>query len=173
MIPVFAAISLLSVAFPDAATYLHPLSGFYEAIALASFFLLLCAFVDEDENERQAFFHSTGTQKQHVSATIGAFQFPVVLLVLLVLLVVTCITQATGKYCETSTKFYFAHIWVIIITMLSTVVAIMAILRFYKVLKPTINHRKPLLKLVAFKGIVFLSFLQEVSLLILNCRSYK
>lgn len=133
MIPIFAAISFLSVAFPDASTYLHPISGFYEAIALASFFLLLCAFVDEDDNGRQAFFHSTGTQKQHISATIGAYQFPVVSLVLLV---VTSITQAAGKYCETSNKFYFAHIWVIIITMLSTVVAITAILRFYKALSP-------------------------------------
>jgi hypothetical protein len=159
MIPVFAAVSFLSVAFPESSTYLHPVSALYEALALASFFLLLCAFVDEDDHEREAFFSSTGTQKQHVAATIGAFQFPCVALLLLI---VTVITQAVGTFCETSNKIYFAHIWVIILTILSTIVAIMSILRFYKVLKPTINNRKPLSKLLAFKAIVFLSFVQEV-----------
>jgi hypothetical protein len=167
MVPVFAIISFLSVAFPATETYIHPITALYEALALASFFLLLCAFVDENETERQAFFSSTGTQKQHVSATIGAFQFPVVMLILLL---VTVITQAMGTFCETSNKFYFAHIWVVIITIISTIAAIMSILRFYKVLKPTINHRKPLPKLLAFKGIVFLSFLQEVGFSSRECQ---
>lgn len=54
-------------------------------------------------------------------------------------------------------------IQVTVITLLSTIIAIMSILKFYKALKPRINHRKPLSKLVAFKGIVFLNFIQNVS----------
>ncbi|KAK0122057.1 hypothetical protein ONS95_010321 [Cadophora gregata] len=37
----------------------------------------------------------------------------------------------------------------------------MSILKFYKALKPKIHHRKPLSKLIAFKGIVFLNFIQN------------
>jgi Organic solute transporter Ostalpha len=125
-IPVFAVVSFLSVAFNDAAIYLKPVAGLYEAFALAGFFILLCAFVQEDDNEREFFFQSSGTTKHYLvllpplsvshsaltsvkAATIGAFQFPVVMLIVLI---VTCITQAAGTYCETSNKVYFAHIWV-------------------------------------------------------------
>jgi len=51
---------------------------------------------------------------------------------------------------------------VTIITLISTAVAIMSIIRFYKAQKPVISGRKPLPKLIAFKGIVFLNFIQNV-----------
>ncbi|KAH7413086.1 organic solute transporter Ostalpha-domain-containing protein [Cadophora sp. MPI-SDFR-AT-0126] len=143
MIPVFAACSFFSVAFNHAALYIKPIDDLYEAFALASFFLLLCAFIEENDAARQTFFTTSGTMKQYTAAAFGAFQFPVVMLILLV---VTEITEAAG---------------VTIMTLVSTVVAIMSILKFYKALKPRINHRKPLSKLVAFKGIVFLNFIQN------------
>lgn len=159
MIPVFAIISFVSVIWYDGADWLKPIEDVYEAFALASFFLLLCAFVQEDDNERQAFFHTSGTMKQYTAATIGCFQFPVVMLIVLI---VTEVTQATGKYCKTSNNVHFAHIWCTILMVISTVVAISSLLRFYKALKPTIHHRKPLPKLIGFKVIVFLSFIQNV-----------
>ncbi|KAG4439021.1 hypothetical protein IFR05_005485 [Cadophora sp. M221] len=143
MIPVFSACSFLSITFNDAALYINPIDDLYEAFALASFFLLLCTFVQEDDVERHAFFTTSGTTKHYTAATFGAFQFP---LVMLILLVATEITEAVG---------------ITIITLLSTTVAIMSVLKFYKTLKPTINHRKPLPNLVAFKGIVFLNFIQN------------
>ncbi|KAH8758716.1 organic solute transporter Ostalpha-domain-containing protein [Hyaloscypha sp. PMI_1271] len=158
VIPVFAVVSFLSIVFNDAAVYLKPIEDLYEAVALAGFFLLLCAFVQESDEERQRFIAMSGTTKQYLAATIGAFQFPVIMLVVLV---VTEITEAMGTYCATSSKLYFAHIWLTIITLLSTTVAIMSIIRFYKALKPTIPQRKPLPKLIAFKGIVFLNFIQN------------
>ncbi len=82
---------------------------------------------------------------------------------MLILLVVTEITEATGSYCSTSNEVYFAHIWVTVLTLFSTTIAIISILKFYKALKATVNHRKPLSKLVAFKGIVFLNFIQNVN----------
>ncbi|KUJ18918.1 DUF300-domain-containing protein [Mollisia scopiformis] len=159
MIPVFAILSFLSVIWYDGAEYLKPIESAYEAFALASFFLLLCAYVQEDDNERQTFLQTSGTMKQYTAATIGSFQFPVVMIVLLV---VTEITQATGSYCETSNSIHFAHIWVTVLSALSTVVAISSVLRYYKALKPTIKHRKPLSKLVGFKAIVFLNFVQTI-----------
>ncbi|KAN0092106.1 DUF300 domain containing protein [Hyaloscypha variabilis] len=157
-IPVFAIMAFLSVAFNDAAIYIKPIEDLYEAFALAGFFLLLCAFVEESDEERQTYFTTSGTTQPYLAATVGAFQFPVVMLILLV---VTEITQAMGTYCATSNKIYFAHIWVTIITLISTAVAIMSIIRFYKAQKPVISGRKPLPKLIAFKGIVFLNFIQN------------
>ncbi|KAK0122058.1 hypothetical protein ONS95_010322 [Cadophora gregata] len=107
MIPVFALCSFLSVVANDAALYVKPIDDLYEAFALATFFLLLCAFVEENDVERQAFFTASGTMKQYTAATFGAFQFP---LLMLILLVVTEITEAAGLYCATSNKPYFAHI---------------------------------------------------------------
>ncbi|KAF4627472.1 hypothetical protein G7Y89_g10686 [Cudoniella acicularis] len=108
VIPVFAVMSFLSVAFNDAAIYLKPVGGAYEAFALAAFFLMMCAFVHEDETERQAFITASGVAKQYMSATVGVFQFPVMMLIIMI---ATDITVATGSYCETSNNIHFAHIW--------------------------------------------------------------
>lgn len=158
IIPVFAVIAFLSVTFEDAAIYIKPFEDLYEAFALASFFLLLCAFVQEDEAERETFFQASGTTKQYLATTIGVFQFPVVMFIVLL---GTTISQAIGKYCAASNKVYFAHIWLTIITVLTIIVAISGILNFYKALKTRISHRHPLPKLIGFKGIVFLNFVQS------------
>ena len=65
MVPVFSVVTFLSVAFYDTAIYIKPVEDFYEAIALAGFFLLLCEFVQENEEDRQAFLASSGSTKQH------------------------------------------------------------------------------------------------------------
>lgn len=65
MVPIFSLISFLSVAFYDSAIYIKPVEDVYEAIALASFFLLLCEYIQENESERQEFLASSGSMKQH------------------------------------------------------------------------------------------------------------
>jgi hypothetical protein len=65
-IPVFAIVAFISVAFNDAAIYLKPIEDLYEALALAGFFLLLCAFVQESDEERQTYFMTSGTTKQYL-----------------------------------------------------------------------------------------------------------
>lgn len=71
MIPVFAILSFLGVCFMDASIYLTPFEDLFESFALASFFLLMCTFVHEDEDERQAFFQTSGTiANYHVSICI-------------------------------------------------------------------------------------------------------
>jgi len=47
IIPVFAVMSFLSIAFNDAAIYIEPLESLYESFALSAFFLLLLAFIAE------------------------------------------------------------------------------------------------------------------------------
>jgi uncharacterized membrane-anchored protein len=81
---------------------------------------------------------------------------------MLFVFILTEITEATGTYCATSDKLYFAHIWVSIITAISTGLAIMSVLKFYKSMKTRVGQRKPMAKLIAFKGIVFVTWLQNV-----------
>lgn len=127
LVPVFAIISFLTVAFEDTSIYLTPLVSLYEAIAFTGFFMLLCEFINPDEAARNAYFVQNGIMsrftvrcsstlllliyytKQIQRASIGVFQFPVVMIVNLA---ATDITQATGIYCKTSDKPQFAHIWV-------------------------------------------------------------
>lgn len=160
-IPVFAVISFLSICFEDAAIYIEPIRDVWEAFALVAFFLLMCAFVMEDDEERRAFFATSGLSQAYTSAATACFQFPIVQIVVAL---ATAATQAIGIYCGTSNKLYFAHIWLTIIKGASTAFAVMGILKFYKPLKPQIKHRGVISKLVAFKGIVFLNFIQTVSL---------
>ena len=89
------------------------------------------------------------------------------------------ITQGAGDYCEYSLSPKFAHIWVtgqhlqpyivshvlirlLVINSITVSVAVMAILNTYKRLKsePEFAKHKPLLKLVSFKLIVGINFLQ-------------
>jgi Organic solute transporter Ostalpha len=48
-----------------------------------------------------------------------------------------------------------------IITAVSTAVALISTIRFYNAMKKQISHRKLLSKLIAFKAIVFLTFIQN------------
>ena len=67
LIPAYAIVSFLSVAFPDAATYLEPWTDVYESVALASFFLLLIVYLVPVPEKQEAFFDRLPTRdrKQH------------------------------------------------------------------------------------------------------------
>lgn len=51
MIPIYTISSTLAIAFPAAHVYLITISETYEAFALASFFLLLVAFLGDGEGD--------------------------------------------------------------------------------------------------------------------------
>ncbi|TVY40956.1 Transmembrane protein [Lachnellula occidentalis] len=158
MVPVFSLVTFLSIAFNGSAIYIKSIEAVYEGIAFSSFFLLLCEFVRENEEDRLAFLATSGATKQHKFACIGVFQLPIAMLLQLI---VTDITQAVGVYCEESNKLYFAKIWVCDHSQ-CTSLAILSVLKFYKVTKDVTKPRKPLSKLLAFKAIIGLSFLQNL-----------
>ena len=56
MLPVFSVLSFLGVTFPNAYAYLDPWRDVWEAIAIGSFFLLLCEFVSPSPDFRDVFF---------------------------------------------------------------------------------------------------------------------
>ncbi len=61
-IPVFAVVSFLAILLESRAVYLTPLTDLYEAWALAGFFLLLCAYISGDGEEREKMLHEKGKQ---------------------------------------------------------------------------------------------------------------
>ncbi|KAM3068496.1 hypothetical protein ACMFMG_009635 [Clarireedia jacksonii] len=155
-LPIFSLISLLCILSPSSAIYILPLADLYEAFSFAAFFLLLCTYI------RDAQAHSltaSASPVQTYKAALKIFQFPAVMLLVVV---ITEITEALGVYCDTQTKVYFAKLWCTILKALSTVVAIVTLLPFYKRTLPVIRSRSPTAKLLAFKGIVFLNFIQTL-----------
>ena len=87
---------------------------------------------------------------------------------MLLVLIVTEITEATGSYCATSNKLYFAKIWLTLINLVSTAIAIFSVLKFYKALKPNIDSRKPLSKLVAIQRNCISQFSSEHDIFVLD-----
>ncbi|KAL1874183.1 hypothetical protein Plec18167_006120 [Paecilomyces lecythidis] len=63
---------------------------------------------------------------------------------------------------------HFAHVWLQVITSLSTSVAVNAILQFYMNMKGYMTEHRPLFKLLAFKLIVGLVLLEKIIFLILT-----
>lgn len=56
LVPIYAVLSFLAIAFPNAYVYLTAWVDVFQAIALCAFFLLLCDFVSPRQEERAIFF---------------------------------------------------------------------------------------------------------------------
>ncbi|KAG6994070.1 N amino acid transport system protein [Physcia stellaris] len=177
LVPVFAIISFLSVAFPEAATYLEPWTDVYESVALASFFLLLVVYLVPVSEKQDTFFDrlplkdrrgketANGSLKWFRKTWISVFQYPIVAFLVAL---ATDITQSAGLFCVASSKPHFAHIWLQAIRSISVAIAFLAIVGLYTRLRPDLAAHQPFAKLLGIKGIVFLSFVQNIVFTILH-----
>ena len=85
----------------------------------------------------------------------------------------TVVALAENFYCEASNKPRYAHIWVTVLKVIVTVVAIVASIRFDKEMKKQLAPHKAMLKLFSFKGIIGLHAMQTVRLTFASCTSLK
>ncbi len=76
-----------------------------------------------------------------------------------------CTTEGARVYCDFSNDPHFAKLWLDILRYLSLESALVTILSFYLNLKSKLAVQRPLLKLVAFKTIVVLTFLESVRII--------
>lgn len=178
---VFATLSAISILSYSAAQYMQPLTALYEAFALASLFLLMVEYVAPDENTRAAFFENLECHKPKsqwlpskgynvVPGGSGPWyrvSFAAVFLYVIIdtlMTVIELVTEALGRYCEQSWSPKFGHIWVEIITNIFLGAAITKIVGFYGRFRnePTFSMHKPGLKLISFKLIVFINFIQSI-----------
>ncbi|KAJ5219627.1 hypothetical protein N7468_008831 [Penicillium chermesinum] len=178
LLPLYSITSWLCLAFPHQAAYIDPWISVFESAALGSFFLLMCEFISTDSRTELDLFFSAFQvpQKKGDKKRIGGlawfrkswiaiFQYPPIAVLIAI---VTDITEAASVYCEESSKPYFAHIWLMVVGSFSLTFAITSIFGFYTALKTELKGHSPLLKLMAFKLIVGLSFLETILFTILK-----
>jgi hypothetical protein len=70
--------------------------------------------------------------------------------------------MAGGVYCEGSNSIHYAHIWVIVLKVFVTSIAIVSVLKFYKNMKRHLAPHTVLMKLISFKGVIGINVLQTV-----------
>lgn len=187
MIPVYAVVSFLSFLYYPHAIYFQVIRDCYEAFAIASFFTLLCHYLAPSLHDQKEYFRSqkprnwvwplswfqycTGGRYKGLLRIptagltsfnilwVGIFQYCFVHICMTFL---ALLTQATGRYCESSLHPAFAHIWVSLINATGVAIAMYCIIQFYAQIKPDITKNRPLLKLVCIKLVIFFSFWQNL-----------
>jgi len=177
---VFAVLSALSILNYKVAIYLQPLIDLYETFALAALFLLYTEYVAPDKDTRLSYFDALehlkprsmfrnkgydvipgGSQNWYLSKYLAVFLY---VNIDIVMTIVQEVTQALNDYCETSYSLKYAHIWVLLITNVALGWAINAIVRYYMRMRnePEFAQHKPTLKIISFKLIVGVNFLQSI-----------
>ena len=76
--------------------------------------------------------------------------------------VTAVVTQAFDRYCIESLNPAFAHVWVMVIEATAVTIAMYCLIQFYYQIKDDIAEHKPLLKVLAIKLVIFLSFWQTI-----------
>ncbi|GKZ26931.1 hypothetical protein AbraIFM66951_005135 [Aspergillus brasiliensis] len=177
LIPSYQILSYISICFPNSYIYLQGFTEVLQGVALYAFLMLLCDYMASDDQSKVKFFSSLETKRQwqpkkkrnglaFLSLTwYSVLQYPIITWITAVTQVVT---QSLHVYCLESNAPHFAHIWLQVVTSVSTSVAINAIIQFYINMKGYMTEHKPLLKLMAFKLIVGLILLEKIIFLIIT-----
>ncbi|KAF2497710.1 DUF300-domain-containing protein [Lophium mytilinum] len=187
MIPIYATVSFLSYLYYRHAVYFEILRDCYEAFAISSFFTLMCHYLAHDLHDQKNYFRTvkprnwvwpmTWIQKCTGGENKGFLRKPMsgltwfnivwlgVYQYCFVRVFFTCvagITQATGRYCESSLHPAFAHIWVMAFEALSVTIAMYCLIQFYLQMKNELAPHGPGLKIACIKLVIFFSFWQSL-----------
>ncbi|KAI1260590.1 organic solute transporter Ostalpha-domain-containing protein [Xylariaceae sp. FL1019] len=193
--PVFLAVtSSFSILDYEAYLYLWPAAGLYEPISLAAIFFLFVEFAAPDATTREQYFNSLDGKRQkggrfqlkkawtivaggslrwYQSKYVGLYLY---FITSIVIRIVEEITQATGRYCQYSFSPAFAHIWVLVISNIALPVGVIAIVQFYVRMlgESHFKERHPTAKILSFKAVVLLTFVQTIIFAILtNTNAFK
>ncbi|KAI1325513.1 organic solute transporter Ostalpha-domain-containing protein [Xylariaceae sp. FL0255] len=179
---VVAVVSTFSIFNYKAYPYLWPVEGLYEPISLGAIFFLFVEFAAPDPETREEYFNSLDNQRQKggrfqlkkawtfvPGGSLRWYQSKYVALYLyfiatIVIKIVEEITQATNTYCQYSFSPAFAHFWVTIISNVALPVGVVAIVQFYVRMnkEPHFKARHATSKILSFKAIILVNFVQEI-----------
>ena len=118
LMPWVGLISFLSVLSESAGPYIAPAIDVGVSLAISAFLLLLCDFVLAGPDGFDDLFGAGATARGQFNTQSPKWLKRVWYLVLqfipvsVILWIATATSMAAGTYCATSTKLYFAHIWV-------------------------------------------------------------
>ncbi|CAO3572092.1 unnamed protein product [Mortierella alpina] len=180
MIPIYSVISFLSYRFYREAIYYETVRDCYEAFVIHSFFVLLLTYLGEDNESRKArlpgksrklvfplncwYYNPVSDMFLHY-CKYGILQYVVIKPITTIAAVVL---QYKDLYCETLYSFSFGRIYLTIINFASVTVAMYALVLMYVTIKDEIQDKKPFLKFLCIKLIIFIVFYQTVLLSILG-----
>lgn len=167
------AIAAGSVFSYPASEYIMPIGDVYEAFALASLFLMFVEFTGQTGDYsplmkvHSALYWSreslaardkrlTRIQKRYIFVYQYCIICPIVL-------IAQDASVAAGTFCYGSMQPHYVNFWVTIIRTISVGAAVITIFRYYKTEKSILSARRGGKKLLCFKLIVFLDFVQTVS----------
>ncbi|KAI9753215.1 MAG: Phosphatidylglycerol/phosphatidylinositol transfer protein [Chaenotheca gracillima] len=186
MIPIYSIVSFLSFLYYRHAVYFQVIRDCYEAIAIASFFSLLCYYIGPTLHDQKDFFRALPVRgwilpiswfKRCCGGDRGIWRTPrsgltwfnIVWLgvyqycfVRVFFTLISLVTQVAGVYCEESISPAFAHVWVMVFEAASVTVAMYCLVQYYIQLKSELAPHKPGLKIACIKLVIFLSFWQTL-----------
>ncbi|KAI0343392.1 DUF300-domain-containing protein [Trametopsis cervina] len=196
LVPLYAVISLASYLFWNHSTPLLLLRDCYESIVLTAFFYLLLTYISPDPEEQKEIFRKNGLshfndrlrqvngeQPRKWMFPLGAMtakpQDGLYFLQLMKWGVLQyCVIRPTttlaavildyvGLYCEDSWSPGWGHIYITVIVSVSVSVSMYCLIQLYATVSIILAPQKPLLKMVAIKAVVFLTFWQATMLSVL------
>lgn len=193
MIPIYAVVSFLSYLFYRYAIYWEVIRDCYEAFAIASFFTLLCHYLEPTLHDQKNFFRQltprnwvwpvpwlqkcTGGQGRGLLRVprsgltwfniiwVGVFQYCAIRVLFTF---VALVTEFFGRYCASSLNPGFAHIWVMFLEGSAVSIAMFCLIQFYIQLKSDLARHSPFMKVLCIKLVIFFSFWQSVSAFLLE-----
>ncbi|KAF2735975.1 DUF300-domain-containing protein [Polyplosphaeria fusca] len=187
MIPIYATVSFLSYLYYRHAVYFEVIRDCYEAFAIASFFTLMCHYIAPNLHEQKEYFRNitpknwvwplNWMQKCTGGENKGPFRKPVsgltwfnivwisifqYCLIRPLFTVVAVLSQAIGRYCQSSLDPRFAFIWVGSFEAVSVTIAMYCVIQFYVQLKDDLAPHRPFLKVLCIKLVIFFCFWQSL-----------
>ena len=186
MVPVYAMVSFLSLVYYRHSVYYEVLRDCYEAFAIASFFSLMCAYIAEDLHAQKEYFRRvkpkgwiwpmkwlqkcTGGEHGFLrTPRSGLTWFNVIWVcvfqycfIRVSMTIVAVVTQYFDRYCLESLNPAFSHVWVMVIEGVAVTITMYCLIQFYYQIREDIAQHKPILKVLAIKLVIFLSFWQTI-----------
>ncbi|KAJ8482614.1 hypothetical protein ONZ51_g5230 [Trametes cubensis] len=169
----------------------------YESTVLTAFFYLLLLYISPDPNVQKEVFRKNGLSREHDKRLrkrgeqpqkwmlpLGFVRWkPEDGLYFLQLMkwgvLQYCVVRPTttlaavvldyaGLYCEDSWSPGWGHIYITLVVSVSVSIAMYCLIQLYMAVKVELAPQKPLLKLIAIKAVVFLTFWQATFLSVLT-----
>ena len=180
MVPIYAIVSTLSYVFYHEAIYYQTIRDCYEAVVITSFFNLLLQYVGDTPAEQHEVFRQVklkkwffplGFWKYRPSGLHFLWLMKICILQYAIVRPVCTLAavglQYFGLYCLESWEPVFGHIWISVTISISVTVAMYCVIQFYMPISEELKPYDPVLKFLAVKTVVFLTFWQDSFLSIL------
>ncbi|KAB2581021.1 hypothetical protein BFW01_g6619 [Lasiodiplodia theobromae] len=189
MIPIYAAVSMLSIHYYHHHTYFEVIRDCYEAFAISSFFALMCHYIAPSLHEQKEYFRTIETKNwvwpvtwgQKCSGGVnngwlrkprsGLTWFNIVWVsvfqycfIRVLFTVVAVLAEKYGVLCEDSLSPEYAHFWSMFFESIAVTIAMYCLIQFYIQLKQDLAPHSPFLKVLCIKLVIFFCFWQSTAI---------